>query len=172
MSKSITICLLTAITLSAAPNRLTSPVDPARRATLRQNRAHPATAKAVDTGPLDPAHRIEYASLLLRPAPELEIFLAEQQNPASPNFHRWLSPEEFATRFGASPADIAQIRKWLELEGLRVDDVARGGLWITFSGTAGQMNQTFRTQPAATAPVPKPISPTRPASPSPPPLTP
>src|SRR5215471_7648358 len=102
MSNSVTICLfLTAVTLSAAPTRLTAPVDPARRAMLRQNGAHPATANAVDIGPVDPARRIDYASLLLRPAPGIEIFLAEQQNPGSPNFHHWLAPEEFAAHFGA-----------------------------------------------------------------------
>ena len=140
------LCCLIASPALAAPDRITSPVDSTRRATLRQNRAHPAAITAADQGPLDPATRIGYATLHLRPGPGLDIFLADQQDPASPNFHRWLTPEQFGDRFGASPADLAQLRLWLESEGLRVNDTARGRLWITFSGTAAQIQRAFRTE--------------------------
>jgi len=35
----------------------------------------------------------------------LEQLLKEQQDPASPNYHNWLTPETYADRFGASAAD-------------------------------------------------------------------
>jgi subtilase family serine protease len=31
---------------------------------------------------------------------ELDKLLEQQQDPSSPNYHRWLSPDEFADRFG------------------------------------------------------------------------
>src|ERR1051326_7815716 len=31
---------------------------------------------------------------------QLDQLLADQQNPASPNFHKWLTPAEFGLRFG------------------------------------------------------------------------
>ena len=131
---------------SAAPSRIATPVNTARRASLQQNRAHPATRAAFDQGAVDPALPISYASLILKPGPGLEIFLAEQQDPASPNYHRWLSPAQFGDRFGVSRDDLARLRQWLQSEGLRVHDAAQGGLWITFSGTALQVNRAFRTE--------------------------
>ena len=139
------MCLL-ASTGFAAPDRITSRVNTGRRSALGQGRAHPATRVAVDAGAVDPATRIHYASVMLRPAAGVETFLAEQQDPASPNFHRWLTPAEFGEKFGAGRKDIAQIRQWLESEGLSVHDVARSGLWISFSGSAGQVGRAFRTE--------------------------
>jgi uncharacterized protein (TIGR03437 family) len=57
-----------------------------------------------------------------------------------------LQPEEFADRFGLTPADIAKLRTWLESQGLRVNDVARGRHWITFSGTAGHIGTALHTE--------------------------
>jgi uncharacterized protein (TIGR03437 family) len=89
---------------------------------------------------------INDATLYLTPAASLDSFLAEQQNPASPNFHRWLTPEQFGDRFGLSAGDVAKVRIWLESQGLKIHDVARGRLWITFSGTAGQVGRAFQTE--------------------------
>ena len=112
------LCLFASLSAaaSAAPSRITGPVNTARRASLQQNRAHPATRAAIDQGAVDPALRISYASLILKPAPGLEIFLAEQQDPASPNYHRWLSPLQFGDRFGVSRDDLARLSQWLESE--------------------------------------------------------
>lgn len=104
-----------------------------------------ATAE-FDQGDADAAMPIEYASLILKPAPGLEQFLAEQQNPASANFRKWLSPEQFAARFGGSENDIKKITSWLRSQGLKVHDVARGRLWITFSGSASEINRAFQTR--------------------------
>ena len=45
-------------------------------------------------------------TLLLRPSPaqhaDLQQFLSDLQNPASPLFHQWLTPEQYADRFGLS----------------------------------------------------------------------
>jgi uncharacterized protein (TIGR03437 family) len=89
---------------------------------------------------------IRYATLHLTPAAGLEAFLAEQQSASSPNFHRWLTPEQFGDRFGLSKGDTDKVRAWLESQGLQVHDVARGRLWITFSGTAAQVGRAFQTQ--------------------------
>jgi subtilase family serine protease len=49
----------------------------------------------------------------------LEQLLAEQQDPASPNYHNWLTPETYAERFGASAADMDKVAAWLRFRGLR-----------------------------------------------------
>jgi uncharacterized protein (TIGR03437 family) len=89
---------------------------------------------------------ISYATIHLRPAEGLEAFLADQQSPSSANYHKWLSPEDFADRFGLTANDIGKVTSWLRSEGLTVHDVARGRHWITFSGTAAQVSKAFHTE--------------------------
>ena len=107
---------------------------------------HPLAQPRYDQGPADPATTLGYVTLLLRPDPALESFLAEQRMPSSPNYRRWLTPEDFAGRFGLSQNDIGKITAWLGSQGLRVNDVARGRHWITFSGTAGEIGKALHTE--------------------------
>ncbi len=107
---------------------------------------HPRAQAQLDIGPIDSSAPISYATLYLTPGAGLEPFLTEQQTPSSPNFHRWLTPDQFGDRFGLSTGDTAKVRSWLESQGLTVHDVARGRLWITFSGTASQVGRAFQTE--------------------------
>jgi subtilase family serine protease len=104
-------------------------------------------AHAEDIGLADPSLLIETATLHLQPSEaqgvELQHLLAAQQDPASPDFHRWLTPEQFADRFGLSTGDLAKVSDWLRGQGFRIDSTARGRLWVTFSGTAGQFESAF-----------------------------
>ena len=87
--------------------------------------------------------------LVLSRSPEqeaaLQALLAAQQNPSSPQFRKWLTPEEFGERFGAADQDIATITAWLESQGFHVDRVSTGKSVIEFSGTAGQVQNAFHT---------------------------
>jgi subtilase family serine protease len=76
----------------------------------------------------------------------LDQLLKDQQDPASPQYHKWLTPEETADRFGLSQADIGRISSWLRSHGFRIGNVARGREWITFSGTAKQVSEAFRVE--------------------------
>lgn len=76
----------------------------------------------------------------------LKQLLAAQQDPSSPSYHQWLTPEEFGDRFGLNQSDIARITHWLESEGFSIVEVARGHNWISFNGTAGQVQHTFHAQ--------------------------
>ncbi len=77
---------------------------------------------------------------------ELEQLLADQQNPASPRFHQWLTPEQFGERFGASLDDIGVIRQWLRSHGFSVEKVGTGRRQIEFSGTLRQVEEAFHTE--------------------------
>ncbi len=137
-------CLLTAL-VAAAQDRILQPVDRTRMTPLKGH-IHPQAAPANDQGPVDPAMPIRHATLLLKPAASIEAFLADQQLPGSPNFHKWLTPEQFGDRFGLTSSDIAKVTAWIESQGLKVDHVARGRHWVSFSGTADQAARTFRTR--------------------------
>jgi len=73
----------------------------------------------------------------------LQQLLSQLQTPVSVQFHRWLTPEIFAARFGVADADIAATENWLTSEGFHVDSVARSRDRITFSGTAAQVQRAF-----------------------------
>ncbi|QBG93449.1 MULTISPECIES: S53 family peptidase [Xanthomonas] len=50
----------------------------------------------------------------------LDAFLAEVQDPLSPQHHKWLSADEFQRRFGPAPAQLAQVRAALQAAHMRV----------------------------------------------------
>jgi uncharacterized protein (TIGR03437 family) len=129
----------------AAADRIVTPVNP-RQAAVLAGQVDTRARAANDQGPVDPSTPLSYVTLLLKPSGDIAAFIREQQDPASANYHRWLSPEQFADRFGLSGADIAKLTAWLESEGLTVNDVARGRHWITFGGTAERISRAFRTE--------------------------
>ena len=141
----VTIVALAAGSLLAADDRVVESVNASRTVPLKGH-VHPKAQAQYDRGPVEPSTKLAYVTLMLKPAPSLESFLAEQQNPSSPNYHRWLTPEQFGDRFGLSGSDIAKVASWLESQGLKIDDVARGRHWIAFSGTAGTISRALGTQ--------------------------
>lgn len=110
----------------------------------------PRLSAAVDVGPTDGALPLERMILVLRPrsgaSARIERLLAEQLDPSSPNYHRWLTPEEYGTEFGVTDPDLNAVLDWLQRNGFSIDAVAPGRGWIDFSGTVAQVETTFRTQ--------------------------
>ena len=151
VSRLVLGCLLAIpiIGLSSQERRITGPIDGNHAVALKGN-MHPRALASNDRGPLDPLTRIPYMRMALKPtgdqAADLEEFLEAQRDPSSSDYHRWLSPEEFGDRFGVSQNDLDQISAWLESQGFTVEKVARAQNWIAFSGTAGQVGKTFRTE--------------------------
>src|SRR5258708_2753329 len=48
---------------------------------------------------------------------DLDQLLRDQQTPRSPRFHKFLTSEEFGTRFAPSDADLATVQSWLQTKG-------------------------------------------------------
>ena len=76
----------------------------------------------------------------------LDQLLVDQQNPRSPLYHQWLTPEQFGARFGMAQADLDSVSQWLEQQGFSVDSVGRARSMIHFSGTVNQVELAFQTQ--------------------------
>ena len=74
---------------------------------------------------------------------DLDQLLRQQQSPSSPQYHKFLTPEEYGARFGLNPEDIAKVTAWLQGEGFSEIAVARGQNFVTFSGTTGQVQNAF-----------------------------
>ncbi len=66
-------------------------------------------------------------------------------DPASPEYHHFLTASEFAQRFGATPATIAQVTSSLRQEGLTVGAPSVTGLSLPVSSTVGQIQSAFAT---------------------------
>ena len=88
--------------------------------------------------------------LLLEPAAgqrqALDTELSSQQNPKSFEYHRWLTPSQFADRYANSASDVAAVVTWLESEGFEVAPLPGGRGWIEFSGTVAQLEPAFQTR--------------------------
>ena len=150
VARSLFACLLLAASAMGAPkDRLTGPIDAARTTVLRGN-IHPLAQAYNDRGAVDGSTAISAVTLALKPTAaqqaELEQLLEEQRDPGSANYQRWLTPEEYAERFGVSANDLARISSWLETQGFTIDHLARGRNWIGFSGTAAHFNRAFHTE--------------------------
>lgn len=139
-------CILTCA-LSAQSRLIKGPVEDARRVRLTGH-LHPMAKAENDLGPLDPSTVLPAVTLVLQQTPEqqadLNRLLTAQQDPASPDYHRWLSPEQFADRFGASTDDIAKIAAWLAQYNLQVTSVGRARTSVAFTGTVADIGQALQ----------------------------
>ncbi|HET9554846.1 MAG TPA: protease pro-enzyme activation domain-containing protein, partial [Anaeromyxobacteraceae bacterium] len=146
--RNVARCGLAAIVaLLPAPPRASAQGEPFA---VLPGSVHPLTRAAADAGRLDGATRFESVSLLFRPSPEqqaaLEALLRAQRDPASPAYRAWLTPAQYAERFGAAPADLARAAAWLRAHGLSVAGPSRSRTRLLFSGTARQLEAAFRTE--------------------------
>jgi subtilase family serine protease len=133
----------------AIPSRVVGMVDDTRLTTLKGN-THPMARAAFDRGLVAPQKMLERMLLVLKRSPEQEAALAafneRQYDPASPDFHHWLEPEEFGRLYGPSDADMTAITSWLQNHGFRIDNVSPGRINIEFTGTVEQVQNAFHVQ--------------------------
>lgn len=128
---------------------LTQPINEVNRATLHGS-VHPLVRTASDRGAVSnsfPAGRI---LLLLNRPPEREAalrqFLQAAHAAGSPNYHKWLTPQQFGERFGPADSDVQSVVQWLQSHGFSVPRVSKSKTLVEFSGTAGQISEAFHTQ--------------------------
>src|SRR5713226_9241674 len=88
-------------------------------------------------------------SFALRNRPALNKLLSELQNPASPNYHKWLTPAEFDVRFGCTTAEVQAVSQWLTSQGFHVTHSSTRNL--TASATASQAERACATTIAASS---------------------
>ena len=143
------ILILSSLSFAAAPDRITAPIAAAQ--SVRLAAGVPLQARPeFDQGAVDPSLKLSYLTLLTVPSASqkraLNKLLADQQNPRSASYHKWLTPEQYADRFGLSPNDIQKLTAWLQSQGFTVVRTARGRNWIVFSGTAVQVERAFQTE--------------------------
>ena len=80
-----------------------------------------------------------------RDAAALAAEVAAVSDPHSPEYRHFLTPAQFAQRFGPTPGTIAQVSAELRHEGLTVGTPASTGLSLPVSGTVAQIQSAFST---------------------------
>jgi len=143
------VCVLSSLSFSATPDRITGAMSNSQTVELR-GAVHKKAQPQFDKGPADPG--LQFGSMMLLTLPTvaqrraLAQLVLDQQNPKSRNYHKWLTPEQWADRFGLSQNDIQRLRDWLQGQGFQINYVARGRNWISFSGSAAQIQSAFGTE--------------------------
>jgi len=131
------------------PDRISAGIDESEWVSPGGN-VHPQARPAFDRCVVAPGTRLEKLVLVLSPSGrqqgDLDRLTQQQQTPGSPQYHHWLTPEEYGIRFGVSHSDLEQITAWLERKGFTVDEVPASQRLIVFSGTAGQVANAFHTE--------------------------
>ena len=132
-----------------AIDRVLAPVNPRQVVALGGH--HPSWAQPeVDAGAVPAELRLEHLTLVLARPPAIqqafEQFLKNQQDPASADYHHWLTPLEVGERFGLTMHDISALKQWLESQNLQVDSVSNSRVRINFSGTSAAMADAFGSE--------------------------
>jgi hypothetical protein len=135
------------LSFAATPDRISGPIDPTKLVELKGH-VIPLARPEFDQGPVESSHAMHVTMLFLPSAAQqqaLNKLLAEQQDPTSPNFHKWLTPQQYGQSFGLSQGDLDKISAWLEAYGFKITYVANGRDFLSFDGVAGQVDSVFKT---------------------------
>jgi Pro-kumamolisin, activation domain/Bacterial Ig-like domain (group 3) len=130
-------------------DRVTQPIESANSVPLSGS-LHPLAKAEFDTGLTDNAKVLQGMTINFKRSEaqeaSLKALVAAQQDPASPSYHKWLTPAQFAQQFGMSAGDLAQVQSWLQQEGFTVTSVAQSGNAISFSGSVASVEKAFQTE--------------------------
>ncbi len=111
---------------------------------------HPLVAHAQDQGRLADATPIQGMSLVFRRSAAQDADIAnlmeQQQTRGAAQFHQWLTPTQFAARYGVSQSDLQSAAAWLRSQGFTIDQIPPSNDRIDFSGTSAQVAAAFHTE--------------------------
>jgi len=150
MSAGLVLAGCSALALAQASTHSVGRQIDERLAVTLEDNVHPLARAEFDRGLVSPDTRLEQMVLVLKPSAdrqaELDAMAAAQHDLQSPFYHRWLTPAEYGARFGVSAQEMAQVTGWLAGHGFVVDEIPVSNRLIVFSGTAGQVADTFHTE--------------------------
>ena len=136
-----TLVLSTAVSSQAQVSSLSSrPVTGSALA-----RVSPALSTSNDLGRVSASAPMTLTVHLLGDKAGLDKAVADLYDPASPQFHKWLSDADLK-KFAPTDAQVAAVRQQLETQGLSVVSVASNNMSIRVSGGASQVEAAFNTQ--------------------------
>ncbi|MGA2244152.1 MAG: protease pro-enzyme activation domain-containing protein [Verrucomicrobiota bacterium] len=82
--------------------------------------------------------------LPLRNQSQLDSLLAELQDPASTNYHCWLTPDQFTERFGPTREDYQKVVDFVQRKGLKVAGLTPNRLLVDVEAPAADVEKALQ----------------------------
>jgi subtilase family serine protease len=106
-----------------------------------------AIGRSTRVGDMSAGARVSVAvTLSPRDPAALDRFIAAVSDRSSPEYGHYVTPDQFAARFGPTAATVSQLTSYLSSQGLKVTNIAKGNLVVDASGTAAQVEKAFGTR--------------------------
>jgi subtilase family serine protease len=131
------------LALSAALVGLALPATSALASEARVEVVSPAKIPSSDTVVATPITASFDVALAQPHAAAESAYITSLSNTASPNYRRYLTPTQFATRFGASGATVAAVTAYLKGYGLHVGALSTGRVILRASGSSSDIGHAF-----------------------------
>jgi len=107
----------------------------------------PMVAKSALMSPADSAKQINVIlSLPLGDSAGAAQFVQRVSNPKDEVYRKYITPQEFARRFGANAGDYAGLKEWASANGLTIVHESLARTFLTVSGTVRQFQTLFKTE--------------------------
>jgi pseudomonalisin len=138
----LALTLVTALAMAAPAGA------PAARQSLRalQNDYLSALGRATRTGAASAGREMRIGIAVGHPDPSGEqAYLHGLYDPSSPDYHRFLTPKQFASRFGVTAAWARRVRTWVTSAGLHVDFQSGARDYLLATGTVAQVERLTNT---------------------------
>lgn len=114
---------------------------------LRKNYVLDTVAGMSPAGRLAGTNRLDLAiSLPLQNRAALNELLKEINDPASPNYRHYLTPEQFTAQFGPSEADYQALKTFAQAHGLQVSATHPNRMLLDVNGAVADIEQAFHVQ--------------------------
>jgi subtilase family serine protease len=135
-----------ALAAPAQANRIAANADLGVLTRLSGNIPTWARAQTASSENMDPLARRRVRIILTR-SPKMQaafdVLLRDQQQPGSPLYHQWLTPQQVGTLYGPTQADVAAVSAWAVSQGLQVDSVTASRMIVQLSASTATLGSVF-----------------------------
>ena len=96
---------------------------------------------------LDASQQVQLAiALQLRNGTDIDGFLSALYDLQSPQYHHYVTPDQFTQLFAPTPDQVQQVTNFLQNQGFTITNIAPNNLLIDATGSVGQIQQSFHVQ--------------------------
>jgi subtilase family serine protease len=102
---------------------------------------------AKDLGPVDPASTITVTAWLkLHNERQLALLAKQQLTKGNPNFHKWISQDQFNAQFSPTANEVKSVQNWLNAHKLSTVEVAENNFYVKVQGNVADVEKAFHVQ--------------------------
>ena len=131
---------ITAIATAASAGAASAPAHSALRGSVA-----PFVASSPATGSV-PASDTLAIQVWLRPSAAAAGYATSVSTPGSSNFHRYLTPDQYTARFGATAAQAQAVSAWLRSQGFTGIQVDPQRAFVRATGSIAHIDAAFQTR--------------------------